>query len=239
MPSRSPRPPRFFPSRVLPPCLELTIPLAPPLHHSWPSYLDNTVAGGISASSTPYSTILRESIEEASLPPAFVASRIHGSSVLVYNYRTADGWLQPEVQYVYDLRMDAGEGAVRPGINDGEVQEFMMMELDEVVERMVKGEFKPNCAIVSHSWEMSSSLRRSREPLADLLRLAPTGPPRLLPSTRLPHSRERQSVPRGGDEVEEDFGAAWAGLSEEEGEEREQRCMEDRLYQSSRAEHLR
>jgi isopentenyldiphosphate isomerase len=130
---------------------ELTILLAPSLRYRWPSYLDNTVAGGISAGSTPYSTILRESIEEASLPPAFVASRIHGSSVLVYNYRTADGWLQPEVQYVYDLRMDAGEGAVRPGVNDGEVDEFMLMELDEVVERMVKGEFKPNCAIVSHS----------------------------------------------------------------------------------------
>ncbi|ORY74523.1 NUDIX hydrolase domain-like protein [Leucosporidium creatinivorum] len=129
--------------------LKFWVPRRSATKQTWPSYLDNTVAGGISAGSTPYSTILREAIEEASLPPSFVASRIHGSSVLVYNYRTADGWLQPEVQYVYDLRMDAPrEGTVRPGVNDGEVQEFMLMDLGEVVDRMVKGEFKPNCAIV-------------------------------------------------------------------------------------------
>lgn len=219
--SPSPSSPSLL-SPALPSECKLTVPLPfPSPTNSWPSYLDNTVAGGISAGSTPYSTILREAIEEASLPPAFVASRIHGSSVLVYNYRTADGWLQPEVQYVYDLRMDAGEGAVRPGVNDGEVQEFMLMELDEVVERMVKGEFKPNCAIVSISVDLTRRRCLSpKEALADSPPGRTPGPPRLLPPTRLPHSRERQSVPRGGDEAEEDSGAAWPGLSEARAAER-------------------
>lgn len=66
------------------------------------------------------------------------------------------------MQYVYDLKMDSGEGAITPGINDGEVQEFMLMELDEAVERMVKGEFKPNCAIVSPFLALSLALRRRR-----------------------------------------------------------------------------
>lgn len=150
--SRAERPRSRRPLTILS-CL-FALPTDPQLD-SWPSYLDNTVAGGISAGSTPYSTILRESIEEASLPPSFVASRIRSTSVLVYNYRTEQGWIQPEVQYVFDLPMDplgdgeGGEGVVKPGVNDGEVEEFVLMELDEVVRRMCDGEFKPNCALVS------------------------------------------------------------------------------------------
>lgn len=132
--------------------LKLWVPRRSATKQTWPGYLDNTVAGGISAGANPYSTILRESIEEASLPPAFVASRIRAASALVYNYRTKNGWLQPEVQYVYDLKMDPlsmGEEVVKPGVNDSEVEEFMLMDLEEVVKRMCEGEFKPNCALVS------------------------------------------------------------------------------------------
>jgi hypothetical protein len=53
------------------------------------------------------------------------------------------------VQYIYDLKLPS-DGSVVPGTNaaDGEVESFMLMELEEVVKRMVEGEFKPNCAMV-------------------------------------------------------------------------------------------
>lgn len=123
---------------------------------SWPSYLDNTVAGGISAGSTPYSSIVRECAEEASLPASFVENNIKMTSVVVYNYRTTGGWLQPEVQYVYDLEMPRpsgmdGDDVVKPKTNaaDGEVESFQLMDVEEVVQRMCDGDFKPNCALVS------------------------------------------------------------------------------------------
>lgn len=83
-----------------------------------------------------------------------------------YIFRSDDGWLQPETQYVYDLEMSlpplaffedpatfASEQAsasepvvLRP--NDGEAESFALMPADEVLDKMVLGEFKPNCALV-------------------------------------------------------------------------------------------
>lgn len=59
------------------------------------------------------------------------------------------GWIQPEVQYIFDLPLPV-DGSVVPSTNpeDGEVESFELMELEEVVRRMVEGEFKPNCAMV-------------------------------------------------------------------------------------------
>ena len=116
---------------------------------SWPSYLDNTVAGGITSGDLPRESVIRECAEEASLPPSFVSSAIRAVSVLSYTYRTEHGWIQPEVQYIYDLPLPA-DGSVVPSTNpdDGEVESFELMELEGVVRRMVEGEFKPNCAMV-------------------------------------------------------------------------------------------
>ena len=74
-------------------------------------------------------------------------------------YKNKNGWLQPETQYIYDLEMPAppSDGSVpekgdddpvvlRP--NDGEAESFALMEAEEILDRMVKEEFKPNCAMV-------------------------------------------------------------------------------------------
>ncbi|GAA5824043.1 hypothetical protein JCM3770_005135 [Rhodotorula araucariae] len=138
--------------------LKLWVPRRSATKPTWPSMLDNTVAGGITAGDTPRQSILRECAEEASLSPAFIAPRIRQAGVVTYHYRTAAGYLQPEVQYVYDLRLPApgsaeaaaaGEGA-QPSTNpaDGEVESFELVTLEETVRRMVDGEFKPNCALV-------------------------------------------------------------------------------------------
>lgn len=43
--------------------------------------------------------------EEANLPPTFVRKRARPVGVISYIYRNKYGWLQPEVEYLYDLQM--------------------------------------------------------------------------------------------------------------------------------------
>ncbi|GAA6064465.1 hypothetical protein JCM10212_002128, partial [Sporobolomyces blumeae] len=143
----------------------------------WPSYLDNTVAGGITSGETPRSSILREFAEEASLSPDVISPLLRQVGVVTYctKTKTGGGWLSPEVQYVYDAKLpsptplgsnddeekddgddevEVKEGRKDVGIvpttnpDDGEVESFELMGVDEVVERMWNGEFKPNCALV-------------------------------------------------------------------------------------------
>lgn len=72
------------------------------------------------------------------------------------------------MQYVYDLRLPppsqdgAAEMGAVPTTNpaDGEVESFELMSLEDVVEKMVAGEFKPNCALcvpLSHALSSEAS----------------------------------------------------------------------------------
>lgn len=124
--------------------IKIWVPRRSPTKQTWPNFLDNTVAGGITAGDLPGPSILRECAEEASLPASLVAPLLKSVSVITYNYRTATGWVQPEVQYIYDIRLPAD---VVPRPNDGEVAGFELMGVEEVVRRMVGGEFKPNCGV--------------------------------------------------------------------------------------------
>ncbi|GAA96130.1 uncharacterized protein L969DRAFT_44102 [Mixia osmundae IAM 14324] len=125
-----------------------------PDKQTWPGALDNTVAGGITASDSPFESILRECSEEASLSPAFVRQRIRSAGILSYTYFNAGGWLQPELQYIYDLPLDAPKGDLTPGLwpqtnaDDGEVAQFECLPVQELIPKLLAGEFKPNCALV-------------------------------------------------------------------------------------------
>lgn len=55
------------------------------------------------------------------------------------------GLFQPEVEYLYDLKLDE---SVVPKPLDGEVEEFYLWQVDKVKEEMALGNFKPNCALV-------------------------------------------------------------------------------------------
>ncbi|KAM0789109.1 hypothetical protein ACM66B_003164 [Microbotryomycetes sp. NB124-2] len=127
--------------------LRIWVPKRSATKQTWPGYLDNTVAGGISAGDTPFDSIVRECFEEASLDQEFTSKQIKNAGVVVYNYRTKQGWLQPEVQYVYDLEL-AQDDSVKPRTNDSEVESFELMTLEQVVKKMMEGQFKPNCALV-------------------------------------------------------------------------------------------
>lgn len=114
---------------------------------TYPGMLDSTVAGGVKADNSPLDCILAEATEEASLPEDLVAKQVRSVGVVTVANRNLRTELHhSEVLYVYDMELAAD---VVPRPQDGEVEEFLLMGCDEVRERMVNGEFKPNvCPIM-------------------------------------------------------------------------------------------
>jgi len=84
--------------------------------------LDNSVAGGIAGGMSAFDTLVKEAAEEASLDPELVRRRARAVGAVSYYYQTDDGWLQPEVEFVYDMRVEPGEVRLAP--MDGEVESF-------------------------------------------------------------------------------------------------------------------
>src|SRR5712671_1159409 len=138
--------------------------------------LDNSVAGGIAGGTSVLDTIVKEAAEEASLDPELVRKRARAVGAVSYYRQTDAGWLQPEVEYVYDMRLEPGETQLIP--RDEEVESFkvrvslafvfvlsldncccwrgQLMSVDDIVPRMHAGEFKPNCALGASSFSRSS-----------------------------------------------------------------------------------
>jgi 8-oxo-dGTP pyrophosphatase MutT (NUDIX family) len=84
--------------------------------------LDNSVAGGIAGGMTAFDTLVKEAAEEASLDPQLVRKKARSVGAVSYYRQTDAGWLQPEVQFVYDMRVEPGEARLAP--MDGEVEFF-------------------------------------------------------------------------------------------------------------------
>lgn len=118
---------------------------------TYPGMLDNTAAGGMSTGEHPYACAVREAAEEASVPSDVFTERASPVGVLTYFYvRDAraggeTGLLQPEIEYIYDIRLDATH-TIKPC--DSEVEDFRLWSVDEVKESLKGGEWKPNCAVV-------------------------------------------------------------------------------------------
>lgn len=119
---------------------------------TFPGMLDNTVAGGLATGEDPFECLVREADEEASLPADVVRARTKLVGTVTYIYVTSeehvgdDGFIFPECQWLYDLELPAN---VVPQPKDGEVQEFKLCTVDEVLAYLANGEFKNNCGLVS------------------------------------------------------------------------------------------
>ncbi|KAG9725397.1 hypothetical protein KCU73_g13171, partial [Aureobasidium melanogenum] len=118
---------------------------------TYPGMLDNTVAGGMATGENPQICCVREASEEASLPEDLVREKAHSAGTVTYFHirdSRAGGetrLLQPECQYIFDLELPDD---VKPKPSDDEVEEFYLMGVDELKEKLKAGEFKPNCAVV-------------------------------------------------------------------------------------------
>ncbi|KAL7418936.1 hypothetical protein Q5752_006620 [Cryptotrichosporon argae] len=130
--------------------MKIWVPRRSATKATWPSKLDNTVAGGIADGYTVHDTMVKECEEEASLPAAFVAARLKSVGACSYFYITDDGFLQPEVEYIYDLPLPPRGSAdyVVPRPNDDEVEAFALLSVPETLATLHAGEFKPNCGLI-------------------------------------------------------------------------------------------
>ena len=130
--------------------LKIWVPRRAPTKSTYGGMLDNTVAGGIAAGEDAFECLVREAGEEASLPDTFVRDRtVPVGTISYFHVRDSraggeTGLFQPEVQYLYDIELDAD---TVPKPSDDEVQEFYLWSIDEVEAALRKGQFKPNCAI--------------------------------------------------------------------------------------------
>jgi len=88
--------------------------------------LDNTVAGGIPSGMGVLESLVKECMEEASLDEELVRKYARSVGAISYFFRTAQGWLQPEVEYVYDIGIPENGDAelFTPRPLDGEVECF-------------------------------------------------------------------------------------------------------------------
>ncbi|KAF7313031.1 Thiamine pyrophosphokinase [Mycena kentingensis (nom. inval.)] len=130
--------------------LKVWVPTRAKTKSMWPGYLDNTVAGGIPAGMPIFEALVKECMEEASLPEELVQAHVRAVGCISYYFRTNKGWLQPEVEYIYDLVIPPGADAAQfqPKPLDGEVERFDFMNKDEIEAAMRSGKFKANCAAV-------------------------------------------------------------------------------------------
>ncbi|CAA7266276.1 unnamed protein product [Cyclocybe aegerita] len=117
---------------------------------TFPGHLDNTVAGGIPSGMSMFESLVKECMEEASIEPDVVRKHTRAVGSISYFFRTTKGWLQPEIEYVYDIvippAVDPAPFTPRP--LDGEVESFEFMSHDKLLRELRAGLFKPNCGLV-------------------------------------------------------------------------------------------
>lgn len=118
---------------------------------TYPSMLDTTAAGGLGARKLPIEALISEAQEEASIPENIIRTRVKPMRPLTYFHIRGDkaggesGLFQPELEYTYELELDP---STIPEPADSEVEFFRLYTIEEVLDALERGLFKPNSAIV-------------------------------------------------------------------------------------------
>jgi len=132
--------------------IQFWIPKRSKTKSTYPGMLDNTIGGGIGNSYGVYETVVKESYEEAGFSKSFIQKNVKPAGTVSYlfcdkatKYDQNIGLVQPEVQYIYDLMCDE---SVNPSPVDMEAESFHLMSFEEVLQNVLNGNFKPNCALI-------------------------------------------------------------------------------------------
>ncbi|KAH7146166.1 NUDIX hydrolase domain-like protein [Dactylonectria macrodidyma] len=108
-----------------------------------PGKLDVTAGGNFAAGERPIDGIVREAFEEASIPEDYTRNNIRSCGTISYHLATnGDGspGSQPHVQYAYEMELPNG---MIPKPSDGEVEEFITMDEQEIRAALFQDDFKP------------------------------------------------------------------------------------------------
>ncbi|KAJ3033604.1 hypothetical protein HDV00_006030 [Rhizophlyctis rosea] len=111
---------------------------------TYPGMLDNIVGGGLPAGVTPHDNILKESREEASIPPELASKAKPVSAATFFISSKERGWI-PDTEYIYDLELPED---FTPTPEDGEVEGFYLLDFNEVKAHLHNKEFMPESALV-------------------------------------------------------------------------------------------
>lgn len=109
-----------------------------------PGLLDNLIGGGVPHGQTPCETLVREGFEEAGLSPAQMAQAVPGR-VLELDRDTPEG-RQFERLHVFDLQLPSGQTPVN---QDGEVGEWHLWPMDEVLRRAASAHMTVDASLVT------------------------------------------------------------------------------------------
>nr|XP_012139275.1 PREDICTED: uncharacterized protein YJR142W isoform X3 [Megachile rotundata] len=108
-----------------------------PNKQTWPGYWDNMVSGGLSVGYGINETAIKEAGEEASIPNNLIAKLKSVGCVSLF-FESERG-LFPNTEFVYDLELPPD---FIPSNNDGEVETFELLPVNECVERILSSHFK-------------------------------------------------------------------------------------------------
>jgi 8-oxo-dGTP pyrophosphatase MutT (NUDIX family) len=132
--------------------LQIWVPRRSSTRAKFANMLDSSVDGGLALGETPWSCVIRESEEEASLKEDLVRTAKEIGTVS-YFYVSGEGLggeiglAQPECSYIFDLDL-TGHPPDALVMNDDSVTAFALSTVDEVKLALSHKEFKPNCALV-------------------------------------------------------------------------------------------
>jgi len=135
-----------------------------------PGMLDNLVGGGIASGMDARGTLVKECWEEAGIARA-LAERAAPAGRLHVRRAVTEG-VHDETLIAFDLALGAD---FAPRNRDGEVSEFRLLEVPELVARLSAGEFTVDAGVVAIDWlerhglappeaELGALLARLREP---------------------------------------------------------------------------
>lgn len=136
--------------------------------------LDTTAAGGLVAGKLPIEGIICEAQEEASIPEDVLRQKVKPMSTLNYFHIRGEkaggevGLFQPEVEYTYELELDE---QMVPQPKDSEVAGFKLYTIEEALNVLKEGRFKPNSAIIIVEFLITHGFlnERTEQDYADIL----------------------------------------------------------------------
>ena len=111
---------------------------------TFPGMLDQIVAGGLPVAVSLQENLEKECYEEAGIPRNLARQAVPVGA-LSYNVDNVKGY-KYDILYCYDILLS---GDFVPECTDGEVDEFMLQPVSEVMRAVVETDrFKPNCNLV-------------------------------------------------------------------------------------------
>lgn len=109
-----------------------------------PDKLDNLVGGGVGSGESLVDACLREGFEEAGLSAEIMQNLTTANRIL--SQRMVSRGLHREHLFCYDLDVPA---YIQPENQDGEVAEFQLMSIEEIVQAILDGRFMHDAALIT------------------------------------------------------------------------------------------